>query len=64
MYKRQGGHLANYVALTGGREEFDDPSMGNAEYSSKVQAVVSHYAITDMTTERNAQYLSLIHISR
>ena len=51
-----GGHLANYVALTGGREEFDDPSMGNAEYSSKVQAVVSHYAITDMTTERNAQY--------
>lgn len=51
-----GGHLANYVALTGGRTEFEDLSMGNAEYSSEVQAVISHYAITDMTTDRNAQY--------
>ena len=30
--------------------------MGNAEYSSEVQAVVSWYAITDLATDRNAQY--------
>lgn len=51
-----GGHLADFVALTNGNPEFEDLSMGYADYSSAVQAVISFYAITDLTTEMNAQW--------
>ncbi len=51
-----GGHLVNFVGLTNNDPKYDNLSMGNAGYSSAVQAVVSFYAITDMTTDANAQY--------
>lgn len=51
-----GGHLADFVAVTSGDPNYEDLSMGNAEYSSAVQACVSWYAITDLTTTRNQQY--------
>lgn len=51
-----GGLIADLVGTTNGNPEYEDLSMGNAEFSSEVQAVVSWYAITDMTTDANAQY--------
>lgn len=51
-----GGHLADFVALTSGDPDYEDLSMGNAEYSSEIQAAVSWYAITNLTTARNQQY--------
>ncbi|MCI8497199.1 MAG: alpha/beta hydrolase fold domain-containing protein, partial [Clostridiales bacterium] len=51
-----GGHLADFVALTSGDSRYEDLSMGNAEYSSEIQAAVSWYAITNLTTNRNQQY--------
>ena len=62
-----GGCIVDFVGTTNGNPAYEDLSMGNAEYSSEVQAVVSWYAITDLATDRNAQYraawlLSLIHI--
>ncbi len=51
-----GGCIADFVGTTNGDPAYEDLSMGNAEYSSEVQAVVSWYAITDLATERNAQY--------
>ena len=51
-----GGCIADFVGTTNGDPAYEDLSMGNAEYSSKVQAVVSWYAITDLATNRNAQY--------
>ena len=51
-----GGHLADFVAVTSGDPNYEDLTMGNADYSSAVQACVSWYAITDLTTARNQQY--------
>lgn len=51
-----GGHLADFVALTSGDPNYEDLSMGNADYSSAIQAAVSWYAITNLTTDRNQQY--------
>lgn len=51
-----GGLLADFVGATNGDPQYEDLSMGNASVSSAVQAVVSFYAITDMTTAGNAQY--------
>lgn len=46
-----GGYLADMLGATSGQEtEFDDPSLGNADVSSDVQAVVSWYGITDFAT--------------
>jgi len=44
------------VALTNNNPAFEDLSMGNADYSSEVQACVSWYAITDLTTATNQQW--------
>ncbi|WP_270738902.1 alpha/beta hydrolase fold domain-containing protein, partial [Massilioclostridium coli] len=51
-----GGCIVDFVGTTNGNPAYEDLSMGNAEYSSEVQAVVSWYAITDLATDRNAQY--------
>ena len=51
-----GGLLVDLAGLTGGNPDFEDLSMGNAQATSEVQAVVSWYAITDMTTPANAMY--------
>jgi acetyl esterase/lipase len=51
-----GGLIADFVGTTNNDPAYEDLSMGNPDTSSAVQAVVSLYAITDMTTARNAQY--------
>jgi len=51
-----GGHLASFVAVTSNKPAFEDLSMGNADYSSAVQACVAWYPITNLTTARNQQY--------
>lgn len=51
-----GGLIVDFVGATNNDPRYEDLSMGNADYASTVQAVVSWYAITDMSTERNAQY--------
>lgn len=55
-----GGLIADMVGLTNGNPNYEDLSMGNAEYSSEVQAVVSWYAITDMTTSGNSIYANAL----
>jgi acetyl esterase/lipase len=45
-----GGHLAALLATTQGRPEFDDPTLGNPDVSSAVQAVVDFYGPADLTT--------------
>jgi acetyl esterase/lipase len=42
-----GGNLAAMVGMTNGLGLFDDPALGNAEYSSDVQAVVDQFGPTD-----------------
>lgn len=44
-----GAHLAVLTAVSAGVEELDDLSMGNAEYSSEVQAVVDLYGPVDVS---------------
>ena len=44
-----GGHLAQFMGVTNGMDRFEDLSMGNADYSSDVQAVISNYGISDLT---------------
>lgn len=51
-----GGLIVDFVGTTNNNPAYEDLSMGNPGVSSAVQAVVSWYAITDMTTQRNAQY--------
>ena len=51
-----GGHLASFVAATSNDLAYEDLTMGNADYSSAVQACVALYPITDLTTDRNQQY--------
>ncbi len=46
-----GGWLATMLGATGDQVTiFDDPSLGNADVSSAVQAVVSWYGVSDLTT--------------
>lgn len=43
-----GGHLAMMVGTTNGDSKYEDPEMGNEDYSSNVQACISWYAVTDL----------------
>lgn len=42
-----GGNLSAVVALSSRVELFDDPALGNAEYSCEVRAAVDHFGPTD-----------------
>lgn len=42
-----GGHLASIVGTSGDVKSLEDLSLGNSQYSSRVQAVVSWYGPTD-----------------
>lgn len=44
-----GGHFAALLGTTNNRPEYEDLSMGNAEYSSSVQAVFCWFGIYDFT---------------
>lgn len=44
-----GGNLASMLGTTGDVAEFDDPALGNAAVSSRVQAVVDWYGPTDFS---------------
>jgi acetyl esterase/lipase len=51
-----GGHLAALAGLSTGVVAFDDPALGNAGMSSRVQAVVDFYGPASFTTfDRDAQ---------
>ncbi|MCI8497679.1 MAG: alpha/beta hydrolase [Clostridiales bacterium] len=52
-----GGHLALMLGTTNEEEAYEDLSMGNSDYSSNVQAVVSFYGVSDMTTSTTPQWL-------
>ena len=43
-----GGHLAALLGTSGGVSELEDLSMGNPQYSSRVQVVVDFYGPTDL----------------
>lgn len=47
-----GGHLAAMMGTTNGQVKFEDPSMGNAEYSSDVQAVFCWFGAYDLENWR------------
>lgn len=55
-----GGHLVQMMGVTNGNPEFEDLSMGNEEASSDVQAVVSMYGISDVSTW--SQSMDLVNI--
>ena len=44
-----GAHLAMLAGATNGNSKYEDMAMGNAEYTSDVQAVVSFYGPTDLS---------------
>jgi acetyl esterase/lipase len=44
-----GGNLASMLGVTGDVAEFDDPALGNAGVSSRVQAVVNWFGPTDFS---------------
>lgn len=44
-----GGHIAEMLGATNGRQEFEDLTMGNQLHSSSVQGVVSWYGMTDLS---------------
>lgn len=44
-----GGNLASMLGTTGGLTEFDNPALGNAKVSSRVQGVVDWFGPTDFT---------------
>ena len=43
-----GGHLAALLGTSGDVAEFDNPELGNADVSSRVQAVIDWYGPTDL----------------
>ena len=43
-----GGYFAAMLAATEGIDAFEDPAMGNAEYSSAVQAVIGLFGVYDL----------------
>lgn len=45
-----GGNLAAMLGVTGGINEFDDPALGNMEFTSEVQAVVDWFGPIDFLT--------------
>lgn len=44
-----GGHIAEMLAATNSRPEFEDLQMGNENASSEVQGVVAWYAVSDVS---------------
>jgi acetyl esterase/lipase len=50
-----GGYYAVMAAATQGNPAFEDLSMGNAEYSGHVQAVVSWYGAYDLVVQNNTR---------
>lgn len=52
-----GGWLSSMIGLTGDQSTmFDDPTLGNADQSSQVQAVVTWFGLSDFTTiEKQAE---------
>jgi acetyl esterase/lipase len=48
-----GGTVVCMLGLTDGMSQFEDPSQGNASYSSRVQAVVNWYGVTRVLTANN-----------
>jgi acetyl esterase/lipase/lysophospholipase L1-like esterase len=55
-----GAHLAQFMGVTNGDSNYEDLSMGNADYSSDVQAVVSYYGISNLTSWNMCEWLSTI----
>lgn len=45
-----GGHIAEMLAATNDMPESEDPSLGNPDFSSTVQGVVSWYGVSDIRT--------------
>lgn len=43
-----GGHMVEMLGATNGRPEFEDPVMGNADFSSAVQGILAWYPISDV----------------
>jgi acetyl esterase/lipase len=52
-----GGHLALLLGMTGGVSNFDNPSLGNINFSSSVDAVVDWYGAADLAALQNDQSL-------
>jgi len=46
MGESAGGHLSMLLGTTNGNPDYEDLSMGNAEYSSDIQAMVSYFGPT------------------
>lgn len=49
MGESAGGHLAMLLGTTNGNPDYEDLSMGNAKYSSNVQAIVSYFGPSNLT---------------
>lgn len=45
-----GGHLVSMLGTTGDVAAFDNPDLGNAEVSSRVQAVINWFGLADLGT--------------
>lgn len=43
-----GGHMVEMLGATNGRPEFEDLTMGNADFSSAVQGVIAWYPVSDI----------------
>ena len=50
MGESAGGHLANMMGTTIGEEHYEYEAYGNMEYSSDVQAVITQYSVTDLSS--------------
>lgn len=50
-----GGHLAALLGTSGGQPELEDLTLGNPQYSSRVQAVVDFYGPTDLSKMQEQQ---------
>ncbi len=49
MGESAGGHLAQLMGTTNGNPDYEDLSVGNADYSSDVQAIASYFGPTDIS---------------
>ena len=54
MGESAGGHLALLMGTTNGRKEHEDLTMGNAEYSSDVQAAIGYFAPTTFVVNEDS----------
>lgn len=53
MGESAGAHLAMLMGTTNGNGDYEDKSMGNEEYSSDIQAMVSYFGPSIFTGEEN-----------